>query len=318
MQQQREHHSIPDPFASVSYLMETNDDVDHSQSIADNDRNGGSTSTNMDIWKRKTQLFETITGQSREQIMKSTEQHRQQMRQGLQTLGAKLQLGSQELLGNDETRRRIKEQFQNVVNNNLSSFNIAKFTESITNQPRGTTVNDQLAMFNERMKEEALRRDIRREAEEACLQTMREHLVEFLEQNVNGTYEQWIFALHPENTQDVSLLHDMECKEVDLRFYIEESDHRRLWNETVKETDRQVVARSKMWDGNRWQDLGQPSVDLLEADNPWQPSKMIHEDSFSPVNRTGETLFKSCSAPDQADETFDFILTDREDTNVDN
>lgn len=307
MTQQQDQSFIPDPFASLPCTRGVNDDSQCSQSGIGTKGASPSTNTNIDLWKRNAQMLETITSQSREQIMKSTEQHRQQMRQGLQTLGAKLQQGSQDLLTKDETRRRIKEQFQTVVTTKLSNLNIARFTEGISNQPKGSTVNDQLAMFNERMKEEALRRDVRREAEEACLRTMREHLDEFLVENTNGTYEQWIFALHPENTQDASLLHDMEYKEVDLRFYIEESDHRRLWNEMVKETDRQVVARSKMWEDDRWQGQIQPSIDLLGADNPCQPSEMIDEDPFHPVNPTGEVSIMSSNTAKGLDETVDLI-----------
>ncbi len=229
-------------------------------------------------------MLQTITSQwqnnkpSREQILKTTQQHRDQMRQGLQSLGAKLQQGSQDLMARDETQR-IKEQFQSVVGNKLSNLKFSKFTEGVSNQGG---FNDQLAMFNERMKEEAMRRDVRREAEEACLQTMRDHLSEFLQQHSDGTYEEWIFALHPENTQDASLLQDMEYKEVDLRFYVEESDHRQLWNETINDPHRQVAARTSMWGGTILHEE-QPTVDLLGAETP-SKSQTATEDVFQQTN----------------------------------
>jgi hypothetical protein len=136
-------------------------------------------------------------------------------------------------------------------------------------------------MFNERMKEEALRRDVCREAEEACLKTMRDHLAEFLQtQNNEGTYEEWIFALHPENTQDASLLQDMEYKEVDLRFYVEESDHRILWNETVNDPHRQVAARTRMWSSSQNNGQQEQIVDLLGSDIQ-QHSPPVQDDAVS-------------------------------------
>ena len=197
---------------------------------------------------------------NRDQILKSTQQHRDQMRQGLQALGTKLQQSSQDLLAKKDTQA-LKEQFQ-TMGSKLTKLNFGGGSDQ-------AGLTDQLEMFNERMKEEALRRDVRREAEEACLQSMREHLEEFL-QGENGdskTYEEWIFAFHPENTQDATLLQDMEYKEVDLRFYVEESDHRRLWNEMVRDAHRQVAARTRVFGGSKAQQE-QPVVDLLGVDSP--------------------------------------------------
>jgi hypothetical protein len=164
------------------------------------------------------------------------------MHKGLQNLGAKLQKGGTELLSTNEAKI-LKEQFQ-TVGTKLSQLNISKITGVIIPSPTHGGQND-LLMFNERMKEEAMRRDVRREAEAACLQTMKEHLELFLQEHEGGTYEQWIYAFHPENTQDMSLI--MDYKEVDVRFYVEESDHRRLWNDMVNDPSRHVAARSRIF-----------------------------------------------------------------------
>ena len=80
----------------------------------------------------------------------------------------------------------------------------------------------------------------------ACLWNIIEHLFDFLEQNncnehTNDAYDKsicrcshpqykdWIRELHPENVNG---------KVVDHRFYVQESDHRMVWNEHMKMNDR--------------------------------------------------------------------------------
>jgi predicted transport protein len=122
--------------------------------------------------------------------------------------------------------------------------NITQFMDQ--QQQEQTTLSCQLNSLNERMKEEAERRDVRNVSAEACMNTMRQHLHTFLIENPSATYAQWIENLHPENTQDPQLLEEMD-KEIDLRFYVEESDHRHLWNEHVTDPVRQVQARNRVW-----------------------------------------------------------------------
>jgi hypothetical protein len=70
----------------------------------------------------------------------------------------------------------------------------------------------------------------KREAEESCLNTTTEHLLDFIKANPTATYHQWIEDLHPENAHDGALLEGLG-KTIDHRFFVEESDHRRIWNE---------------------------------------------------------------------------------------
>ena len=209
-----------------------------------------------DLWKRKDDMLQTLTAQwqnnkpQRDRILKTTQHHGEQMFQGLQTLGEKLQKGSTDLLANKNADPlKLKEHVQ-TVGSKLSKLSLSNIVPggilaSSTTKRNTSSCENDLNMFNERMKEEMMRRDVRREAEQACLQTMREHLETFLPDHQGATYEEWIFAFHPENTQDVSLI--MEHKEVDERFYVEESDHRRLWNETVDDPSRHVVARTRIF-----------------------------------------------------------------------
>ena len=65
----------------------------------------------------------------------------------------------------------------------------------------------------------------------------RRHLEEFLITHPESTYEQWIAALHPENVEEGSAM-------IDHRFYVEDSDHRILWNEKIEGEREFVPARS--------------------------------------------------------------------------
>ncbi|CAJ1936373.1 unnamed protein product [Cylindrotheca closterium] len=126
-------------------------------------------------------------------------------------------------------------------------------------------LSNQLNTLNARMKEEAERRDVRKVSEEACRNEMKSHLEEFLQKMPNATYEQWIEDLHPENLSDPQLLKEMD-KEVDLRFYVKESDHLILWNQKVQDPVRQIAPRNRVWKDDSKTQLNQPAsepVDLL-------------------------------------------------------
>jgi len=70
---------------------------------------------------------------------------------------------------------------------------------------------------------------IKKEAEERCMADTKDHLLAFIKDNPQAKYHEWIEAFHPENAHDGTLLEGMG-KTIDHRFYVEESDHRRLWN----------------------------------------------------------------------------------------
>jgi hypothetical protein len=151
----------------------------------------------------------------------------------------------------------VQEGLRSIIGTKLQQLNLAKLIDSME---QDQSLADNLEALNARLKEDKEFHDIRREAEEACLSTMRAHLEDFVRNyhhttnedhhphnNDNGgrppTYEQWIENLHPENAHDGKLLEGME-KEIDLRFYLEESDHLRLWNARVPE--RYVTPRNRM------------------------------------------------------------------------
>ena len=93
---------------------------------------------------------------------------------------------------------------------------------------------DHLDRINADTADEQERQMIKRQAMEACLNTMREHLLEFLADHPQATYEEWICQLHPDNinTQLEGLTH---TPMIDHRFYVADSDHRLLWNEHLND-----------------------------------------------------------------------------------
>lgn len=228
--------------------------------------------------------------QGRSSALKGWEQGKTQ----LNTLGSNMKTNINQFVEKSQDKKiPNKEDFQNFgeqLKTNVSQFveqqqqNTTKGRESLRNfgqqlksnitqfveeqqQPSGG-LSSQLNALNLRMKEEAERRDVQKVSEEACKNEMRNHLEEFVKKNPNGTYEQWIEDLHPENLSDPKLLKEMD-KELDLRFYVEESDHLRLWNEKIRDPLRQVKSRNRVWkDDTKTQLNSEESahVDLLGGD----------------------------------------------------
>ena len=72
---------------------------------------------------------------------------------------------------------------------------------------------------------------LKQEAYQACLDAIREHLTVFLQETPDSSYEEWIEELHPENAKSTRNL--IRGKSIDHRFYVEDSDHRQLWNSNL-------------------------------------------------------------------------------------
>ena len=73
---------------------------------------------------------------------------------------------------------------------------------------------------------------LKQEAEERCLVETKDHLLNFITEYPDVKYNQWIEDLHPENAHDGTLLEGMG-KTIDHRFFVEESDHRIMWNDNL-------------------------------------------------------------------------------------
>lgn len=95
-------------------------------------------------------------------------------------------------------------------------------------------VADHLDSINRENAEELERKKMVLEAERQSLEIMHEHLEEFLRENPRTTYESWIAALHPDNVLEAKLLEGVSgSTEIDHRFFVADSDHRKLWNESL-------------------------------------------------------------------------------------
>ena len=69
-------------------------------------------------------------------------------------------------------------------------------------------------------------------------------MLDFLREHPDASYNEWIEDLHPENAHTGILLEGLS-KTIDHRFYVEESDHRILWNENLHTfLDPNAVGRS--------------------------------------------------------------------------
>jgi len=112
-------------------------------------------------------------------------------------------------------------------------------TQTLQDSNTGTA-DEQMRLRMERI-------DREREESEAMVQDaarmMKEinqrHLEEYLITHPSATYESWIAKLHPEN---------VDGETIDHRFYVEDSDHRILWNENLEGIRDFVEARSSKQD----------------------------------------------------------------------
>ena len=167
-------------------------------------------------------------------------------------------------------RQRIKQGLGTAVNviSNVSSFalkplrdlQLAEKLNALNIDMEEEEARKEIAQYN-RMQEERREMEdmmrLKREAETSCLNATTEHLLGFVRDNPDAKYQQWIEDLHPENAHDGTLLEGMG-KTIDHRFFVEESDHRRIWNDnlfTLLEPDRStgrdfVPARARQMDEN--------------------------------------------------------------------
>ena len=156
------------------------------------------------------------------------------------------------------------------MGNTLQRFNLAKL---IDDMEKDQEVADKLDFINQETKEENERKALVREATAKCQAEIENHLGDFLQRRPQGTYEDWIQELHPENVEEGKLLSDV--KEVDLRFFVEDSDHRKLWNERVPE--KYVPARP-------FQGKDLVAIDLVD-----NSTSNVKEDSVARISRQKES-----------------------------
>ena len=98
------------------------------------------------------------------------------------------------------------------------------------------------------------------DAARMMLDINRRHLSEFLITHPYATYEEWIAKLHPDNVTTTTTTttttksnnggggdgnkSQQPAISIDHRFYVEDSDHRQLWNEMIEDEREFVPVRS--------------------------------------------------------------------------
>lgn len=114
---------------------------------------------------------------------------------------------------------------------NNSNINYQRATTTNPNEYQSTLMSNMDRINREREASEAMVT----EAAHMMLEINRQHLDEFLIKNPHTSYENWISDLHPDNV----VPNQLETIIIDHRFYVEDSDHRLLWNKTMNDNDRE-------------------------------------------------------------------------------
>jgi len=129
-------------------------------------------------------------------------------------------------------RKKLKK-----IGNSVQKINLFKL---IGEMEKDQDLAYELEHVNESVREENARKDICRRAQAECLRDITEHLEHFISKHPCASYEDWIMDLHPDNALDYSngeaLIHTRSGNElfkIDHRFYVEDSDHRKIWNNSL-------------------------------------------------------------------------------------
>uniref|UniRef100_A0A7S4EL82 Uncharacterized protein n=1 Tax=Pseudo-nitzschia australis TaxID=44445 RepID=A0A7S4EL82_9STRA len=154
-----------------------------------------------------------------------------------------------QIVPTSEQLQKRKQQAGRVLKNfgnRLQKINLGKLIDQME-QDQGLA--NSLESLNCRMKEEVERQEVRREAEELTLKVITDHLDGFLIAHpLRGTYEEWISDLHPENANQGKLFVDIQ--QIDERFYVLESDHRKLWNAAIEKQHKENEEKADTNNGN--------------------------------------------------------------------
>ena len=118
----------------------------------------------------------------------------------------------------------------------MHKVNIGKWIDDLE---KDQDLADQLERINVEHSAEVERRQLVLRVREECMDALRTHLVSFLQETPEGRcYEDWIAEVHPENVNDDD--------QVDARFYVQDSDHRILWNEHHVNTEDRAFGFSQI------------------------------------------------------------------------
>jgi len=124
---------------------------------------------------------------------------------------------------------------------------------------------------------------------EACMTVLKDHFENFVNANPKATYEKWIEDINPENAHEGLLLEGLG-KTIDHRYYVDDSDHRRLWNEhlTTGSVSRAFVPVRNTHTTVVGNDSTNGTIDLLAEGNDNDSRK--DEPKYRGTNAVGQSL----------------------------
>lgn len=122
----------------------------------------------------------------------------------------------------------------------VSRLNIGKW---IDNLEQNQKLADELEEVNDETADLSESKQLVAEVRDMCMETIRRHLDDYIRAATDGgeqqpatTYDGWIQSLHPDNVTSEG--------HIDGRFYVNGSDHLRVWNEAHRKVpSKQVVPR---------------------------------------------------------------------------
>ncbi len=116
---------------------------------------------------------------------------------------------------------QLKQRIGNALQKLNETVNFAHMIDLLEQQQ---VVADYMEFINSENQEEEERKRLCREAAALCLKEIHDHCMTYLQSHPDdASYEEWIRQCHPDNVEEVSSV-------IDHRFYVEDSDHRSIWN----------------------------------------------------------------------------------------
>jgi|AntRauTorckE5430_2_1112549.scaffolds.fasta_scaffold22244_2 hypothetical protein len=113
------------------------------------------------------------------------------------------------------------------LGNVIKKINLANLIDELEKQQE---IAYKLEYMNDENMEEMKQKELVQEAKQSCTRLLAEHLDGFLTNIPGAVFEDWIRHLHPDNA-------DYDDGRIDHRFYVEDSDHRHMWNEEMEKID---------------------------------------------------------------------------------
>lgn len=134
---------------------------------------------------------------------------------------------AQAVMQSSRKPKRIVKQSLESAKHLIQKMNIGRWIDELEHDQQ---VADDLERINRDNEEEQQRKELVAQVHELCMQAVREHLQSFLAEHPDGSYEEWIAELHPDNVLP-NKNSEEEDVQIDSRFYVSDSDHLLLWNQ---------------------------------------------------------------------------------------